>query len=104
MPQFQVVAREGSSGAHAESRVVTIAGRIDAVKVLEFEERVAVGGRRIVLDLSDATEVPVRAERLLRGALRRTVRGGASLAVIGAAPHIQIIIDRCLEGRVEFVP
>lgn len=83
-------------------RVVTIAGRIDAVKVLEFEERVAVGGRRIVLDLSAATDVPPHAECLLRGALRRTVRGGATLAVIGARPDVQRIIDRCLEGRVEF--
>ena len=87
-----------------EARVVRIAGRIDAVKVIEFEERIvnAVGGRRVVLDLTAATEVPPHVVSLLRGALRRAVRGGARLAIFGAAPHVRSAIDGHVGNAVEF--
>jgi anti-anti-sigma regulatory factor len=87
-----------------EARVVRIAGRIDAVKVIEFEERVvnAVGGRRVVLDLTAATELAPHVVSLLRGALRRAVRGGATLAMFGAAPHVRSAIEGHVGDGVEF--
>ena len=58
--------------------------------------------RRIVLDLSDASGVPPRTMTMLRGALRRVLRGGASLTIIGANAPVRSAIESCALEDVEF--
>jgi anti-anti-sigma regulatory factor len=87
-----------------DARVISIQGRIDAAKVMELEHQLAGTSRirRIVLDLSDATGVPPRTLTMLRGALRRVLHGGASLAVIGANAPVRSAIESCALDSVEF--
>jgi anti-anti-sigma regulatory factor len=87
-----------------DARVISIQGRIDAAKVIEFEQQFAgtLRIRRIVLDLSAATGVPPRTLTMLRGALRRVVHGGASLAIIGANQAVRSAIESCALDGVEF--
>ncbi len=86
------------------ARVISIQGRIDAATIIEFERQLAgsLHVHRIVLDLSAATGVPPRTRSLWRGALRRALYSGASLAVVGANPSVRSAIDACALERVEF--
>ena len=67
-----------------DARLITIQGRIDAAKVIALEQQLAGTQRirRIVLDLSEASGVPPRTLTMLRGALRRVLRGGALAPMI----------------------
>jgi len=87
-----------------DARVITIQGRIDAAKVIALEQQLAGTQRirRIVLDLSDASGVPPRTLTMLRGALRRVLRGGASLTIIGANAPVRSAIESCALEDVEF--
>jgi len=87
-----------------DARLITIQGRIDAAKVIALEQQLAGTQRirRIVLDLSDASGVPPRTLTMLRGALRRVLRGGASLTIIGANAPVRSAIESCALEDVEF--
>jgi hypothetical protein len=86
-----------------DARVISIQGRIDAATIIEFERQLAgsLHVDRIVLDLSGATGVPPRTRSLWRGALRRALYSGASLAVIGANPSVRGAIDAFAVERVD---
>ena len=87
-----------------DTGVIGIAGRIDAVIVIELERLLSgtLQRDRIVLDFAAATEVPPHTLTLLRGALRRALRDGKTLAVVGALPPVRSAVESCALDRVEF--
>jgi anti-anti-sigma factor len=91
-----------------EVPIVAVEGELDPPAIITLQRRITaalgVGRGFAVLDLRAATMPPGQTLSLFAGALRRVSRHGTRLAITGAQPSVQRVLDRGAIAGVELHP